>query len=45
VPAAQSSGPTLALLVALITALGAVAVLVLRLRPHWFIRGEPPAAR
>jgi hypothetical protein len=45
VPGARSSGPSLALLVALITALGAVAVLVLRLRPHWFIRGEPPAAR
>jgi hypothetical protein len=38
-----SSGPSLALLIGAIATLGAVAILLLRLRPDWFIRGAPPA--
>ncbi len=40
----HASGPSLGVLIALITALGALAVLLLRVRPEWFTRREPPAA-
>jgi hypothetical protein len=44
VPGGDTSGPPLGFLIAAIALLGAFAVLVLRLRPDWFIRGVPPSA-
>jgi hypothetical protein len=45
VAAEQATGPSPALLVAAIAALGAFAILVLRLRPDLFTHDEPPPAR
>jgi hypothetical protein len=42
-PSARS-GPTLGVLVAIITLLGAAAILVLRLRPGLFVKPETPAS-
>lgn len=39
----DSSGPSLGLLIGAIATLGGIAILVLRLRPEWFIHGTPPA--